>query len=113
MQLSRVSRTTIVVVSRMGGKPVVLPESFSREGSRENWLDHFNNASTVSSWSAEQKLLWLKVWMIGRAQMALKKLPNDTKGSSDAAVKALGERFEPQSKHELYLLSQRNYSLLE
>ena len=89
MQLLRVSCTTIVIVSRMGGKPVVLPESFSREGSRGDWLDHFNNVSAVNSWSTEQNLLWMKVQMTGRAQMALKKLPNDTKGSSDAAVKTL------------------------
>ena len=91
----------------MGGKPVVLPESFCREGSRDDWLDHFNIVAAVNGWDAEQKLLWLKVWMTRRAQMALKKLPNSTKGSFDAAVKALGERFEPQSKRELYLLSWR------
>ena len=72
-------------------------------------MDHFNNVAAVNGWDAEQNLLWLKVRMSRRAQMTFKKLPNDTKGSFDAAVKALGKRFVPQSncKHELYLLSRR------
>ena len=70
-------------------------------------MDHFNNVAAVNGCDAKQKLLWLKVQMTGRAQMAFKKLPNDTKGSFDAVVKGLGERFEPQSKRELYLLSRR------
>ena len=81
----------------MAGKPVVLPETFSGEGSWEDWLDHFNNVAAVNSWDGEQKLLWLKVRMTGRAQTAFKKLPDDAKGSFEAAVRALGERFEPQS----------------
>ena len=72
-------------------------------------MDHFNNVAAVNGWDAEQKLLWLKVRMSRRAQMTFKKLPNDTNGSFDAAVKALGKRFVPQNicKHELYLLSRR------
>ena len=66
-------------------------------------MDHFNNVAAVNSWDGEQKLLWLKVRMTGRAQTAFKKLPDDAKGSFEAAVKALGESFEPQSKRELYL----------
>ena len=87
----------------MAGKPVVLPESFSGEGSWGDWLDHFNNVAAVNSWDAEQKLLWLKVRMIGRAQTAFKKLPDDAKESFETAVTALGERFELQSKRELYV----------
>ena len=37
------------------------------------------------------------------AQTAFKKLPDDAKGSFEAAAKALGEGFEPQSKRELYV----------
>ena len=35
--------------------------------------------------------------------MAFKKLPDDAKESFETAVTALGERFEPQSKRELYV----------
>ena len=73
------------------GKPVILLASFSGEGSWGDWLDDFNNVAALNSWDAKQKLLWLK------------KLPDDAKGSFDAAVKALGERFESQSKRELYI----------
>ena len=74
----------------------MLPESFSGEGSWEDWLDHFNNVAAVNSWDGEQKLLWLKVRMTGRAQTAFKKLPDDAKWSFEAAVKALGERLSPR-----------------
>ena len=87
----------------MAGKPVVLPESFSGEGSWGDWLDHFNNVAPVNSWDAEQKLLWLKVRMTGRAQTVFKKLPDVAKESFETAVTALGVRFEPQSKRELYV----------
>ena len=66
-------------------------------------MDHFNNVAAVNGWDAEQKLLWLKVRTTGRAQTAFKKLPDEAKESFDAAVRALGERFEPQSKRELYV----------
>ena len=88
----------------MAGKLVVLPESFSEEGSWEDWLNHFNNMAVVNSWDGEQKLLWLKVRMIRRAQTAFKKLPNNANGSSEATVEALGERFVSQRKQELYVV---------
>ena len=61
----------------MAGKPVVLPDMFSGEGDWEDWLDHFNNVAAVNQWTAEQKLLWVKVRVTGRAQTAFKKLPED------------------------------------
>lgn len=41
--------------------------------------------------------------MTGRAQKAFKKLPDNAKGSFVAAIKALGERFEPKSKRAFYI----------
>lgn len=45
----------------MAGKPIVLLESFFREKSWGDWLDHCNNVAAVNNWDAEQKLLWLKM----------------------------------------------------
>ena len=81
----------------------MFPECFSREESWGDWLDHFNNVAAVNGWEAEQKHLWLKVRMTGRAQTAFKKVPNNAKESFDATVRALGERFKPQSKCEMYV----------
>ena len=88
---------------RMAVKPVVLPDMFSGEGNWEDWFDHFNNVAAVNKWTDEQKLLWVKVRLTGRAQTAFKKLSDADKESFEAAAKALKDRFEPQSKKELYV----------
>ena len=43
------------------------------------WLDHFENMAAINSWSAENKLLWFKVRLTGRAQTAFKRLPSNVR----------------------------------
>ena len=57
----------------MAGKPVILPEVYTHDGSWDKWLNHFDNVTC--KWTAEQKLPWLKVRLTGRAQKAFKQLP--------------------------------------
>ena len=87
----------------MAGKPVVLPDAYTGDGSWEEWLDHFGNVAAVNKWTAEQKLLWLKVRLTGRAQRAFKQLPAVAQADYEEAIKALHERFEPESKRTLYV----------
>ena len=106
LALALTDTVTIGVVGRilrMAGKPVVLPDMFSGEGNWEDWFDHFNNVAAVNKWTDEQKLLWVKVRLTGRAQTAFKKLSDADKESFEAATKALKDRFEPKSKKELYI----------
>ena len=88
--------------SGVGTKPVMLPELFTWEGDFVEWLDHFENVAAINSWGAKRKLLWLNVHLTGRAQTAFKRLPSNVRASYFESVKALIERFEPQSKRELY-----------
>jgi hypothetical protein len=84
-------------------RPLVLPDVYSGEGSFVDWARHFDNVADVNNWKAEQKLLWLKVRLGGKAQTAFQKLPADAQGSFDNAIAALKERFEPASQKQLYI----------
>ena len=60
------------------------------------------SVAAVNWWDDAAKLLWLRVRPTGRAQTALKRLPEATKVSYEATAEALTQRFEPASKRELY-----------
>ena len=83
-------------------RPLVLPESFNGETDYCDWIDHFENVAAVNAWDDNAKLQWLKVRLTGRAQTALKRLPDATRRSYNETLAALKKRFEPESKRELY-----------
>ena len=84
-------------------RPVIVLECFSGNGCYEDWIDQFESIAEINHWSDEQKLIWLKVCLTGRALMAYKKFPLTARGSFKNAVKALQERFKPESRRDLYL----------
>ena len=47
--------------------------------------------------------MWLKVYLTGRVLLAFRKFSVTTKESYKNVVVAMQERFEPQSKRDLYL----------
>ena len=51
-------------------RPVITPEPFSGEQSWEDWIDQFESIASING---EQKLIWLKVRLTGRALLAYKK----------------------------------------
>ena len=83
-------------------RPLVLPEKFSGEGEWSQWICHFENVAAVNSWNEESKLLWLKVRLTERAQMAFQHLPVDTQADYEGSKAALKERFEPESRKDRY-----------
>ena len=84
-------------------RPVIVPECFLGEGCYEDWIDQFESIVEINHWNDGQKLMWLKVHLTGRALMAYKKFPTTAHDSFKNAVKALQERFEPESRRDLYL----------
>ena len=58
--------------------------------------------AAVNAWSAEEKLLWLKVRLTGWAQTAFQRLKPEAQASYTEAKKGLQERFEPASRRDLY-----------
>ena len=87
----------------MASRPLVLPETFSGEGSWDEWISHFENVADVNAWDGDAaKLKWLKVRLTGRAQRAFQQFTEASQGTYSHAKKALRERFDPDSKRELY-----------
>lgn len=82
--------------------PLVLPEVFDGQKSFEEWVSHFENVSAVNGWNDEDKLLWLKVRLTGKAHVAFAQLAHETQQSYATAKKALIDRFDPLSKQQLY-----------
>ena len=84
-------------------RPLVLPEPFTGETNYCDWIDHFENVTAVNGWDKAAKLQWLRVQLTGRAQIALKQLPEATRGSYGNTLAALKWQFEPESKRELHI----------
>ena len=95
---ARTEATTIVAKCR----PLITPEPFTGIGSFQDWVDHFEGVA-ANDWNEDAKLLWMRVRLVGRAQTAYGRLPDTAKASYTALKKALKERFEPDSRRELYL----------
>ena len=57
-------------MSKPAERPVIIPEPFSGEQSWEDWLDQFESIAAINGWDDEQKLIWLKVRLTGRALLA-------------------------------------------
>ena len=87
----------------MASRPLVLPEPFNGEGSWDSWSDHFKNVAAVNKWDDAAKLLWLRVRLTDKAQTAYKKLTDAVRDDYQQTMEALKKRFEPKSKHQLYL----------
>ena len=81
-----------------------MPETFSGEGDLAEWIDHFESVAAVNEWDDTGKLQWLRVRLTGRALTAFKRFTEDAKTSFGEATTALKERFDPESRRELYIV---------
>ena len=84
-------------------RPLVLPEPYNGEGDWSGWAEHFESVAAVNGWKELEKLLWLRVRLVGRAATALKRIPDGARESYEDCMGALKERFDPSSRRELYL----------
>ena len=89
----------------MSGKPLLLPELFSGEPQNwTEWLEHFESVAAVNKWeSDEDKLKWLRVRLAAKAQTAVRKMPESVRNNYGECVQALKQRFDPDSKRDLYI----------
>ena len=61
-------------------------------------MEHFESVADVNEWDEASKKKWLRVRLTGRAATAYKRLTAEVKGDYDATIKALTDRFEPESR---------------
>ena len=66
-------------------------------------MEHFESVADVNEWDEASKKKWLRVRLTGRAATAYKRLTAEVKGDYDATIKALTDRFETESRKELFL----------
>eukprot|EP00731_Ephydatia_muelleri_P007275 Em0003g1523a len=92
----------------MASRPLVLPDSFSGEGNWSQWIYHFENVAEVNEWEDAKRVLWLKVRLTGRAQIAYQQLSDIIRANYGDTKKALKERFEPASQTARYLAEFEN-----
>ena len=69
-----------------------------------DWAEHFESVAAVNEWQDEEKLLWLRVRLVGRAVTAYKRVLEGARASYAWCLEALKEWFDPSSKRELYLV---------
>lgn len=85
-------------------------DTYSGEGNWSQWIYHFESVAEVHEWDDAKKILWLKVRLTGRAQMAYQHLSDTVRGSYADSKTTLKKRFEPASQIERYWAEFENRS---
>ena len=88
--------------------PVLLPEKFDGNQSFDDWVSHFECISKINGWNDDEKALWLKVHVTGKAYVAYNRFSHETQDSFTLMRAALRDRFEPPCKKELYKIEWDN-----
>ena len=82
-----------------------MPSTFDGEASHwDDWVSHFESVTRVNTWDEQSKLLWLEVRLVEKARKPWNRLPEDSKakGNYNLAKEALHQRFELDSRKDLY-----------
>lgn len=82
--------------------PVLLPEKFDGNQNFDDWVSHFECVSKINEWNDDQKALWLRARVTGKAHVAYNRFSHEIQDSYNLMQAALRERFEPSSKKNLY-----------
>ena len=70
----------------------------------DEWVQHFESVAVVNKWdSDDDELKWLKVRLTGKARTAFQKLPGSVRETYSESLKALKQRFDLESKKQLYV----------
>ena len=91
-----------VLMARTSTKPVIIPDTFDGDIGWDEWIGHFNSVARVNDWNDQTKLLWLEVRLVGKARKAWNRLTTEDRNDYNSAVIALRQRFEPESRRDLY-----------
>ena len=79
----------------------MLPETFNGKGNWGDWLEQFFSVAAITYWRKQETLLWLLVRLVGRAAVALRRVPEGAKDNLSRCLDALKERFDPNGIQEL------------
>ena len=78
-------------------RPLLLLEPYDETtGTWPEWAAHFENVAIINKWeSAEDKLKWLRVRLMGKAQITFLRFPEAVTNNFGQSMKALNRRFNP------------------
>ncbi|KAL5480079.1 hypothetical protein EMCRGX_G023701 [Ephydatia muelleri] len=100
----------------MANKTFLLPETFSGESGTkwDEWINHFESCADVNNWTKdEDRLKWVRVRLVGKAQTAFRRLGEDER--TDYTQKEIKEKGEDWASFgdALRLLADSAYPELE
>ena len=95
---------------KQGQKVKVMPDLYDGTGNWGDYLTHFKVVAELNGWTQRERQQFLAVSLRGEACKMLPSLPEDARWNFDAFVEALGRRFNPGDKTELYRIQLRNYT---
>ena len=94
---------------RPGYKPkTIMPDKFDVKGSWPEFLVHFESVANLNNWNNRDKSQYLSISLRGEACQVMRFLQPHEKNSYDCLVAALGRRFNPGNRTELYRVQLRN-----
>ena len=86
----------------------LIPDRFDGNSSFDDWVSHFECVSAINGWNDDERLLWLRAHVIGKAHVAYSRFSHETRDSYVLSKAALRERFEPTSNKEFYKMEFRS-----
>ena len=89
-------------------RPLLIPDPFDGETNFDEWMSHFEDVAELNGWTDKEKLCWLKVRLIRKAHVSFNNLAHVVRQSYSSAKVALYNRFEPNTKRELYKVELNN-----
>jgi hypothetical protein len=82
---------------------IVQPPKFC-DGNWEVYIARFNDYCKVNNWDSAQGCRWLPISLEGKALEAYRALSADVQGDFDRLVAALGQKFAPSERRQVYRL---------
>eukprot|EP00731_Ephydatia_muelleri_P022271 Em0014g862a len=91
----------------MANKPFLLPETFSGESGTkwDEWINHFESCADVNNWTKdEDRLKWVRVRLVGKAQTAFRRLGEDERTDYTGCRFWLGMAFSSEAEKDAFKL---------
>ena len=80
-----------------------MPDMYNGKSSWLDYRSHFESCAKLNKWNDEEKVNFLKTRLSGPARRTLTSITQQGLTTYHAIIKAIGERFEPEDKEDIYL----------
>ena len=84
-------------------KPLAMPDMYNGKTSWLDYVAHFESCALLNEWTEEDMVAFLRTRLSGVARRTLKSVLTTKHQTYDQIITALGNRFEPEDREDLYL----------